>query len=135
MSLIKKIGQFIDKHLLTSVESHRASYEKNKHKTEPKMISFLIKEKEDLKDVVLSTYEDKNSAYVYFDDYDSLINDLKEREYISPKYQEDGVRKDIMLSFYKVKDKKNQTWFLVIDMTNSPNIGLRDYWKVDSVMV
>ena len=36
-----------------------------------------------------------------------------------------------MLSFYKVKDIREQEWFLLVDMTNSPNIGLKDYWKVD----
>ena len=130
MSILKKLSQLIDDHLLTSVETHRKRYEKNKHKTEPRMISYLISGKEDLEDLLLDTYEDKGSAYVYFNDYNSLIKDLKEHGYISPKYQEDVIRKDIMLSFYTIKDKKGQTWFLVIDITNSPNIGLRDYWKV-----
>ena len=128
MGLKKKINSLIDKLILPSVETHKKRYVKNKISIQKSIIFNLTIKKNDLKDIILDTYEDKGFAYVYFKDYNNLINDLKECEYISPKYQENTIRKDIMLSFYKVKDKKDKIWFLVIDMTNSPNIGLRDYW-------
>jgi len=129
-SLKKIIIEFIDRLILPSVESHQKKYEKNKKSIQKSMIKNLTLKVDTLKDIILDSYEDKGSVYIYFKDYKNLIKDLKNREYISPKYQEDVIRKDIMLNLYKVRDKKNLVWFLIIDITNSPNISLRDYWVV-----
>ncbi|MBQ4822002.1 hypothetical protein [Aquimarina sp. MMG016] len=86
MELKKKIGDFIDKLILPSVETHKKRYAKNKVSIQKSIISNLTSNRDDLKDIILDTYEDKDSAYVYFNDYDNLIKDLKEREHISPKY-------------------------------------------------
>ena len=131
MDLLKEIVHFLDTLILPSAKEHQIRYEKDKGAIQKEIIHNLTSKRDELKELVLNTYQDKGFAHIYFKDFESLICSLKNNEYFEPKYQDVTVKKDIMLSFYKVKDIREQVWFLLVDMTNSPNIGLKDYWKVD----
>ncbi len=127
---INKLGKFIDKLILPSIESHQKRYKKNKRKIQKDVIKHITFKVEDLKNIILDTNEEIDFVSIYFRDYEDLIKDLKENKPIKSSYKEDGIKKDIMLTLYKIRDSKGQIWILVVDMTNSPNIGLRDYWLV-----
>jgi len=130
MIFLKKIVNIIDKIFLPSVESHVKKYERNKENIQKEIIHNLTSKRDELKDVLINTYQDVGSVSVNFEDYETLLRDLKGNKGIQTSYQEDVVKKDIMINLYKVKDINKKKWFLVVDMTNSPNIALKDYWEI-----
>lgn len=125
-----KIVKFIDKLILPSIETHQKRYKKKEKKIKKGIIKGVTINISELKNLDLDSYKEIGFFSIYFKDYENFVNDLRENKPISPSYQEDGIWKDIMLSIYRVRDSRDQTWVLVVDMTNSPNIGLRDYWRV-----
>ncbi len=128
--LKEKLISFIDAFFLPDAEKLRTKLEKKKKETGKLIVSNLTSKIDGLENIILDTYQEVGFVSIYFKDYKNFISDLKGNKPINPLYQEDIIKKDIMLNLYKVMDSKSQKWFLVVDMTNSPNIGLRDYWKV-----
>lgn len=130
MTIVKKIGQFFDRVILPDSDRLMKRLQKKKDKTNRLIIKNTLSKNPDLRFVIMDSYTEKGFISIFGKDYDNLIKGLKERKSIAPINQEDGIKKDMMLSFYTIDDSKGNTWFLVIDVTNSPNIGLRDYWKI-----
>ncbi|WP_299132251.1 hypothetical protein [uncultured Tenacibaculum sp.] len=127
---MKKIVNLIDKLILPSVESHQRSYKRKEVKIKKEIIKGVTFNIHELKDINLNTYKELGFVSIYFDDYENLMQDLKANKPINPSYQEDVIKKDIMISIYHIESFNKQKWVLLVDMTNSPYIGLRDYWKV-----
>ena len=106
-------------------------YSRDKLKIQKSIVNGLTSKNDDLKDIVINTTKYIDAAHIYINQYDNLIKELKTEAYDFSSNKEDGVRKNLMLTFYSVKDKHDITWFLVVDMTNSPYISLRDYWELE----
>lgn len=129
-TIMKKIVNLIDKLILPSVESHQRSYKRKEVKIKKEIIKGVTFNIHELKDVNLKTYKEIGFVSIYFDDYANLIQDLKANKPINPSYQEDVIKKDIMISIYHIESFDKQKWILIVNMTNSPNIWLSDYWKL-----
>ncbi len=127
--------KIIDYLILPSVESHQRSYKRKEVKIKKEIIKGVTFNIHELKDINLNTYKELGFVSIYFDDYEILIQDLKANKPINPSYQEDVIKKDIMISIYHIESFNKQKWVLIVDMTNSPHIGLRDYWEVCPLMV
>lgn len=131
MNLKSKIITFFNRLILPSAEKLMEDYSRDKLKIQKSIVNGLTSKNDDLKDIVINTTKYIDAAHIYINQYDNLIKELKTEAYDFSSNKEDGVRKNLMLTFYSVKDKHDITWFLVVDMTNSPYISLRDYWELE----
>ncbi len=129
--MINRILVLFDKLILPSVEKLSGDYFRNELKIQKSIVNGLASENDDLKNIIINTTKYIDAAHIYINQYDNLIKELKTKTNDFSSNKGDGVHKNLMLTFFSVKDKHNRTWFLVFDMTNSPYIHLRDCWKLE----